>query len=234
MEGKKSFSVSLSEYVCSYLEDVSRYLGVKEEDVIRLLLDAVALNFPRLEFEGEVNSTVKSFKLSKFDAFQSTLCDTIHVGVLSRALFKNLFDAFNCSKLWPSIEDMWSLDDCEGIEMNFTLEKSQYISDVYVTLFTYGSDYIQVESIIGNREELGEDYDKIKKDFAKAVEKVEYELEELEDEMDTDLELNILDDEYLVLRLEGGLSERRLPDLMEVERLFKKLYKYASVKRNLK
>ena len=77
------------------------------------------------------------------------------------------------------------LDDCEGIETHFTLEKSQYISDVYVTLFTYDSDYIQIESNIGDREELGEKYDKIKGAFAKGIEKVEYELEELEDEMDT-------------------------------------------------
>ncbi|MBC7091769.1 MAG: hypothetical protein H5T50_07695 [Nitrososphaeria archaeon] len=234
MSGLKSFSLDLDDSACTYLKELSTYLGVKEVELIRLFIEAARLNFPKSNVEEEVEALVKSFKVSRFDALRSIVYDTLYVGELSRLLFKSFFKEFNCSKMWPSIEDIMWFEDHDGFIISFNLEKSEFINKVIVTLFTNGSDYIQIWSHIGYRDELQDKYDKIKKALAKAVDEIKEEMlfEELQDDMDTDLDLNILDEDgQLSLVLEGSLSDRRLPDFMKVEKLFKKLYKKASPKK---
>ncbi|MEM2180328.1 MAG: hypothetical protein QXP32_05895 [Nitrososphaeria archaeon] len=216
------------------MKEISTYLGVKEEDLIILFVVDSALKFPKWLIKKEVTAIARNFKISRFDALDSIVYDTLNVGILFRLLFNDFFYNFNCRKLWPSIEDIIWVENYEGIKITFYLKKLEFISYINVTLLTTGSDHIQITSFIGDREELKDEYEKIKEAFTREVESIENEIlfKGLQNEMGTGLKLYVLDeDDILSLELESCLRNRILPDFMKVERLFKKLYKKAFPKK---
>lgn len=230
----KSYSINLNDETCAYLKELSSYLGVKEEDIIKSILEVIPLYFNKTYVKEKVDNIVKSFKKSKLGAFEFEFRDALHFGTVIRRDFETFFKQNNFSSLWPSIEEFIWFENNEGIQIIFYPDKSEFISEVFLTIFTNDSDYIQVWSTIGFRDDLKDKYDEIKKAFTKVIECVEEEtlFEELQEDMSTDLEVNIYDDgDILSLVLEGCLNDRTLPDFMKVERLFKKLYKKAFPKK---
>ncbi|MCX8189579.1 MAG: hypothetical protein N3F64_07680 [Nitrososphaeria archaeon] len=76
----KRYSINLNDETCACLRELSTYLGVKEEDIIKLFVETIAFYFPKSYVEEKVDDIVRSFQNTKYDALEFGIRKVLNFG----------------------------------------------------------------------------------------------------------------------------------------------------------
>ena len=232
----KIISVDLETYekVC----ELCGWLGVGVSEFLHELVDAVFHFSRRLreEFEYFVGLGFES----RFDCWRTVWVRVIDKGLVLSNFSRFILEIFGGLDLGFDVEDIDWLSGFEGLWISFTSLRggSPWIDDVDLHLHRDGSAYVEFWSMVGFRDELGGEFDRIADRLREVLEKylegdeffeISGEIEMCGDMTEFDLRVEVFDDTLCLIAELYTSNWHCIPSFKLIEKMFRSIYRLAEL-----